>query len=153
MNNTGPCNGDLTSLLDDGDSDHATVVSRRISVAAHVRRREIPHHPTSNHTQRRNEHAPAHSEAPRIPTEDSGRRPKRRTSTTAVPSPLVWRFWGCVREEAEMAERESFIGSRVSPRRSRCMRRHQWNRDLPHPRASLVRSAPCAGSTCRNARS
>jgi hypothetical protein len=59
----------------------------------------------------------------------------------------------CAREEAETAERASFIGSRPSPRRSRCMRWHQWNRDLPRLRASLVRSAPCAGSTTRNARS
>jgi hypothetical protein len=68
-------------------------------------------------------------------------------------SPLVWQFWGSAREKVEMAERASFIGSRASPRRSCCMRRCQWNRDLPRPCVNSFRGAPCAGSTSRNARS
>jgi hypothetical protein len=45
MINKGPCNGDLTSLLDDCDSDHATVVSRRN--LKHRRRIPRPPHPTA----------------------------------------------------------------------------------------------------------
>jgi hypothetical protein len=66
MINKGPCNGDLTSLLDDCDSDHATVVSRRN--LKHRRRIPRPLHPTAIRARR--SFSP-HGGALRRPTEDS----------------------------------------------------------------------------------